>query len=317
MDKVNQDNKRRSIRKHEIVIIVAIFLIGIVVGSLVFAGPPAAACNDGIDNDGDGLKDYPSDPGCSGKRDTSEKGNIVCDDGVDNNDADSLKDWPNDPGCSSLSDNIEADGQCDDTIDNDGDTKIDYPYDLGCASYSDSSEYGNVQCDDGIDNDGDGKIDYPYDTGCADSTDNSELEVTQCNDGVDNDGDTFTDYPSDPGCSGLNDSSERSAIQCDDGIDNDGDGFIDYPADSGCTGPSDNTEYIGNSCADSDGGLIIGVQGTVSGYFNQQPYSNSDYCLDSTTQVEYYCSGSLKYSSNTNCNSTGNFTTMCLNGTCV
>ena len=34
--------------------------------------PPPAACNDGIDNDGDGAVDYPNDPGCSSSTDTDE-----------------------------------------------------------------------------------------------------------------------------------------------------------------------------------------------------------------------------------------------------
>jgi len=34
--------------------------------------PPPVACNDGVDNDGDGLTDYPSDPGCSSATDTDE-----------------------------------------------------------------------------------------------------------------------------------------------------------------------------------------------------------------------------------------------------
>jgi List-Bact-rpt repeat protein len=34
--------------------------------------PPAAQCSDGIDNDGDGLIDYPSDPGCTGALDNDE-----------------------------------------------------------------------------------------------------------------------------------------------------------------------------------------------------------------------------------------------------
>ena len=139
-----------------------------------------------------------------------------------------------------------------------------------------------------------------------------------CKDGIDNDGDGLIDYPNDPGCSSKTDKSEKGTIACDDGIDNNANGFIDYPADSGCTGPSDNTEYIGNSCADSDGGLMTGVQGTVTGYFNQQPYSNSDYCQDSATLVEYYCYSSLKRSFNQNCNiNLTNGTTMCLNGACV
>lgn len=34
--------------------------------------PPSAACNDGLDNDGDGLIDYPADPGCVSPTDTGE-----------------------------------------------------------------------------------------------------------------------------------------------------------------------------------------------------------------------------------------------------
>jgi len=35
---------------------------------------PAAQCNDGIDNDGDTLIDYPADPGCTGPSDNDETG---------------------------------------------------------------------------------------------------------------------------------------------------------------------------------------------------------------------------------------------------
>ncbi len=34
--------------------------------------PPASACSDGIDNDGDGLTDFPSDPGCDSASDNDE-----------------------------------------------------------------------------------------------------------------------------------------------------------------------------------------------------------------------------------------------------
>jgi hypothetical protein len=34
--------------------------------------PPVAACGDGLDNDGDGLVDYPADPGCTSTSDTDE-----------------------------------------------------------------------------------------------------------------------------------------------------------------------------------------------------------------------------------------------------
>ena len=69
---------------------------------------PDPECNDGVDNDGDSLIDYPNDPGCSSSSDDDET-NIVqyqCNDGIDN-DGDSLIDYPSDPGCCSSSDNDE------------------------------------------------------------------------------------------------------------------------------------------------------------------------------------------------------------------
>jgi len=42
------------------------------------------ACSDGIDNDCDGLTDWPDDPGCSGPDDDDEHGDLECDDGIDN-----------------------------------------------------------------------------------------------------------------------------------------------------------------------------------------------------------------------------------------
>jgi hypothetical protein len=78
-------------------------------GSLLFP-----ICDDGIDNDGDGLVDYPEDPGCGAANDESE----------------------NDPG-----------RPCDDGIDNDGDGATDYPSDAGCLSLADPSEGPDVLCD--------------------------------------------------------------------------------------------------------------------------------------------------------------------------
>jgi len=95
------------------------------------------ACSDGIDNDGDGLIDYPSDPGCSS--------------GIAGTEA----------------------PQCNDGIDNDGDGLIDAA-DYGCSAESDGSEAPNPQCSDGIDNNGNGKIDYPADPACSSSRDGNE-----------------------------------------------------------------------------------------------------------------------------------------------
>jgi hypothetical protein len=82
------------------------------------------SCNDGEDDDGDGLVDL-EDPGCLSLGDPFETNALVgCDDGFDN-DADGLIDWPNDPGCE-LSISATEHPACDDGIDNDGDGGIDW-----------------------------------------------------------------------------------------------------------------------------------------------------------------------------------------------
>jgi hypothetical protein len=92
------------------------------IDAVINGGP--IPCADGLDNEGDGLVDFPADSGCSAADDFSETGTAACDDGGDN--------------------------------DNDG--LIDYPADPVCASQASSTEYG--ACQDGFDNDGDGRIDY-------------------------------------------------------------------------------------------------------------------------------------------------------------
>ena len=74
--------------------------------------PPAAQCSDGIDNDGDGLTDFPADPGCANADDNDEANAppppaAQCSDGIDN-DGDGLTDFPADPGCANADDNDEA-----------------------------------------------------------------------------------------------------------------------------------------------------------------------------------------------------------------
>ena len=92
--------------------------------------PPDARRNH--DNDGDGLTDYPDDPGCSTPNDGNEA-DPACSDGFDN-DSDGLTDYPNDPGCSTPGDTSETDAACADGFDNDGDGLTDYPNDPGCNS---------------------------------------------------------------------------------------------------------------------------------------------------------------------------------------
>jgi glucose/arabinose dehydrogenase len=65
-------------------------------GTLTATYAALPACSDGIDNDGDGLIDYPQDPGC--RNAMSDKENPQCQDGIDN-DGDGKIDWPADLDC--------------------------------------------------------------------------------------------------------------------------------------------------------------------------------------------------------------------------
>jgi hypothetical protein len=100
-------------------------------------------CEDGIDNDGDGLADHPDDPGCDEPNDLSEKSPLLaCDDGADN-DGDALMDYPEDPGCFNPASHLE-DPVCQDGADNDGDGKIDF--DGGLSALGDAATDPDPHC---------------------------------------------------------------------------------------------------------------------------------------------------------------------------
>jgi len=63
--------------------------------TLVASFAPAAVCQDGLDNDGDGAVDYPADLGCGSPFWPTES--PACQDGVDN-DGDGKIDWNGGPG---------------------------------------------------------------------------------------------------------------------------------------------------------------------------------------------------------------------------
>ena len=212
------------------------------------------ACADGIDNDGDGARDYPADTSCSSASDNDEANpRPQCQDGADN-DGDGLTDL-NDPGCSSNQGNNEGDGtsQCQDGIDNDNDGAADYPADFSCSSPQDRDESSpKAQCQDGIDNDNDGATDFPADASCSSPQDPDESSPrSQCQDGIDNDNDGAADYPADFSCSSSQDTDESSPkSQCQDGVDNDNDGVTDSN-DPGCSSNQDNNEGDGTpQCRD-------------------------------------------------------------------
>ena len=72
-----------------------------------------AACNDAMDQDGDGFPGFPTDPGCTST-----------------NDGDETDDCPNGPNCP----------QCGNHLDDDLDGATDFPADSGCTSASTRSE---------------------------------------------------------------------------------------------------------------------------------------------------------------------------------
>jgi hypothetical protein len=65
-------------------------------------------CDNGLDDDGDGVADHPNDPGCDDAIDDSELSeSLECDNGADD-DGDLLIDFPADPGCDDLLDPSEV-----------------------------------------------------------------------------------------------------------------------------------------------------------------------------------------------------------------
>ncbi len=128
-----------------------------------FAIPPAPACSDGIDNDGNGKTDYPNDS----------------------------------YSCSSAADNDESSTQCTNGKDDDGNGATDLADQYACSSAADSDETA-PQCSNGKDDDGNGDTDWPLDTGCSSGGDPTEAHTT-CDNGKDDDHDGLKDLK-DPGC---------------------------------------------------------------------------------------------------------------------
>ena len=144
------------------------------------AGVGCAQCDDATDNDGDLMIDL-NDPGCADATGNNEAAFPPCSDGVDN-DSDGLTDFPADPGCIDGNDrNERGTTACDDGVDNDSDGRTDYNVnaavsDPGCLGASDTDEHCTApctQCDNGIDDDGDTFIDI-VDQGCSSLFDTTE-----------------------------------------------------------------------------------------------------------------------------------------------
>ncbi|WP_080522433.1 glycoside hydrolase family 5 protein [Methyloprofundus sedimenti] len=194
-------------------------------------------CSDGEDNDGDGLVDFPEDPGCSSSTDSTETdpASAACADSIDN-DGDGLVDYPDDSGCSSVIDDDEADmpnsgddlivslvpvsewetGYCSDVhISNPGNSAVNWRivlevegsiYNLWNAVYS---QTGQTLIAEGLDWNNlvqpGQKVTFGF---CAEFSQTPPPQPSICNDGLDNDGDGLVDFPHDPGCLSADDSSE-------------------------------------------------------------------------------------------------------------
>jgi len=77
---------------------------------VVYGNSATPACQNGIDDDGDGLTDFPADPGCGGPPATRE--NPQCNDGINNDpEQDVLIDLA-DPECKGIAANALESGNC-------------------------------------------------------------------------------------------------------------------------------------------------------------------------------------------------------------
>ncbi|MEZ4472219.1 MAG: hypothetical protein R3F60_15775 [bacterium] len=209
-----------------------------VVDGEVVDAAPRAACGNGLDDDGDGLVDFPDDPGCQAADDDDE--------------------FNPPPG-----------PECDDRVDNDGDGLIDV-YDPDCSSDADPSEEGGnpvTECSNGLDDDENGFIDFPADPGCHSAGDVTEgaIDVPECANEQDDDGDGAVDYPVDPGCAGRGDRSEDDPAvpaACANGVDDDGNGATDWPDDPGCEAAGDPVEQ--GPCG--DGVEVVDLNAWMAGH---------------------------------------------------
>ena len=211
------------------------------------------ACNDGEDNDRDGMIDC-RDSSCigaglcgviivEGARPEPENTFIKCSDRIDN---DQDGNWDcGDRNCQAIQElccvTEFSDFFCADGVDNDENGFRDCG-DFGYRNNPFVSVCDFEQdCDDGRDNDENGQTDCDDDAcagidGCPPPPDPvPENTIPLCSDGIDNDGNDFTDC-GDFSCSRAMDPAlvafcaerlENTVERCSDGVDNDGNGFTD------------------------------------------------------------------------------------------
>lgn len=188
------------------------------------------ACSDGFDNDGDGIIDFPADPGCDSPTDNDEADPAVsqCADGIDN-DGDGVADFAGTTGFAT-DPNLLADN--------------------GCSGPDDTTEDNVPECSaaDGADNDSDGLTDFAGgDPGCDDANDANELDLAQCQNYIDDDLDGLIDFA---------------------GLDQDDSGTVDVNADPGCSSAFDDDEVDDPVSTDIKARLLVVMDTSGSMNFN-------------------------------------------------
>ena len=299
-------------KKATVILLATVMTVLILAASALAAPSPRAAkaCNDGVDNDGDGYTDL-ADPGCSSNKDTSElNANIECDDGNDN-DGDGLADW-RDGGCSGPTDTDES--NCGDGVCEGGETRCTCESDCGACNSCGDTDGGDVILTFGTTSGYLNGASYSHSDYCVDSSNIREHY-----------------------CSGTAEQSRQQNCGTDGYVGDDycsgGDvyrNYVDYSCASGaCTSTTTPTlqqdcvtgQYCSagqclwsDSCSDTDGGNVITTFGTASGYLNNAPYSDDDYCVDSSNIMEYLCSGTSEQSSQQSCGTDGYTGNYCSSG---
>ncbi|MBU0466247.1 MAG: hypothetical protein KJ718_03090 [Nanoarchaeota archaeon] len=301
-------------RRGKITLIAVFLVIAILAVGFAIANPGVGvkkACMDGSDNDGDGYIDWPDDSGCANKQDDSELNlNVECDDGSDN-DGDNAIDY-NDAGCSGPTDNDET--NCGDRVCEGGEVCDVCVDDCGVCNTCSDTDGGIYSLVFGTTSGYYLDVWYSHDDYCVDS---SNLNEYYCSGDYEYGQQIFcgNDTYGSPYCSGGDVYIDFIDYLCSSGeCDSTTAQELLEECDYGCT--SGECDSIPDSCDDTDGGFVLTLQGTVSGYSGGSPYNYTDYCVNNSTAVhEYYCSGASVYGFPAGC--VGNITTQCLNGACV
>ena len=249
------------------------------------------SCNNGLDDDEDGLVDG-ADSDCTSAFAT-ETPQTTCNDNQDN-DGDGLRDAA-DPDCSIGWELDEETGEsngiyaCSDDIDNDGDGDVDQD-DEGCEDAWDNAEDGALSgdaCADEIDNDSDGWVDS-LDSDCITGDVETGLSGAACGDGVDNDGDGLSDA-TDPGCIDAFDGAESDlGLSCSDETDNDSDGYVDLDDPDCVLGEEEDDSFFGlYTCNDgldnedeTDGDIDADDSDCASAFDNNETRTSGSSCND-------------------------------------